>query len=179
MLFRSNCPPAERKLRVAIVYSRLPFPMMRGDQLTVAHLISFLAQRGHAIDFYDIVADGALDSVQSEWLHQACRKVRFYEQGRLAKLAGLAKGLMARLPMQIGIFDNAQLAGDLRAGIDAGDYDIVYCYYPRTAPAIPRRGELGKKVKTFLALQLSQTLDRKSTRLNSSHSQQSRMPSSA
>lgn len=154
-----RCEPAERKLRIAMAYSRLPFPMMRGDQLTVAHLISFLAARGHAIDFYDMNLDGHLDAVQDAWLKRVCRKVTFYEQSRAAKLAGLVKGGLARLPFQIGLFDNARLAADLRAAVDGGAYDIVYCYYPRTAPAVPNLVKHKRRTKSFLALQLSQTLN--------------------
>jgi glycosyltransferase involved in cell wall biosynthesis len=154
-----KCEPAERRLRIAMVYSRLPFPMMRGDQLTVAHLISFLAQRGHAIDLYDMALDGKLDDVQKAWLERSCRSVRCYDQGRPAKLFGLAKGLVSRLPLQIGLFDNRKLAADLRAAIGQGEYDIVYCYYPRTAPAIPNLVKAKGRTKSFLALQLSQTLN--------------------
>jgi hypothetical protein len=44
--------PAPRRLAIAIAYSRQPLPMRRADQMTVAHLIAFLAARGHAIDLY-------------------------------------------------------------------------------------------------------------------------------
>ena len=44
--------PAPRKFAIAIAYSRLPLPMTRADQMTVAHLISFLSARGHSVDFY-------------------------------------------------------------------------------------------------------------------------------
>jgi hypothetical protein len=37
--------PAPRPFSIAIAYSRLPLPMTRADQMTVAHLISFLAAR--------------------------------------------------------------------------------------------------------------------------------------
>ena len=93
-----KCEPAERRLRIAMVYSRLPFPMMRGDQLTVAHLISFLSARGHAIDLYDMALDGHLDEVQDAWLRKACRKVSFYEQGKPSKAAGLMKGTLSPAP---------------------------------------------------------------------------------
>jgi hypothetical protein len=35
--------PATRPFAIAIAYSRLPLPMIRADQMTVAHLISFFA----------------------------------------------------------------------------------------------------------------------------------------
>lgn len=150
---------ANKPLRIAVVYSRFPFPMMRGDQLTVAHLLSFLKERGHKVDFYGLEVDGCLSSVQSEWLQQACASVRFYPHGRLNKLKGLLTGLLKGLPFQISVFDNSQLKADLREAANADNYDIIYCYYPRTALAIPKLNELRLPLRTFLALQLSQTLN--------------------
>ncbi|MBX9918732.1 MAG: hypothetical protein K2Y33_02695, partial [Mycolicibacterium frederiksbergense] len=70
-----TCDASPRPLRIALVYSRIPFPMMRGDQMTVAHLISFLAARGHDIDLYTLAVDGDLSAEQDAWLKQSCKKV--------------------------------------------------------------------------------------------------------
>src|ERR1700712_2193624 len=105
--------PADRKLRIAFVYSRLPFPMMRGDQTTVAHLLSFLSGRGHSVDFYSIDADGSMTAAQQTWLTDACHQVRMYRQSTAAKLLGLVNGLLHLVPLQIGLFDNKQLTRDL------------------------------------------------------------------
>lgn len=150
---------SQRPLRIAFVYSRIPFPMMRGDQMTVAHLISFLAARGHAVDLYTLAVDGEMSSEQSEWLEQACRNVRIYPQSRRSKLVGLALGTLSLMPFQVSIFRNPALKRDLARTIDADGYDIVYCYYPRTSGAIPRAVKDMKATASFLALQLSQTLN--------------------
>lgn len=156
-----ECAVAPRSLRIALVYSRIPFPMMRGDQMTVAHLMSFLAQRGHAVDFYTLDVDGVLDSEQADWLQRVCRSVRIYPQSWYAKLIGLVVGLFSLRPLQVSIFRNSRLKRDLKHAIDSDDYDIVYCYYPRTAPAIPREVKHRSGTASFLALQLSQTLNTK------------------
>lgn len=154
-----NVEPAIRRLRIAMVYSRLPFPMMRGDQLTVAHLISFLHQRGHTVDLYDMALDGHLEPEQESWLRTACSRVALYPQSKAAKLAGLLKGAIRLQPFQVGLFDNPKLAADLKAAIAEDNYDVIYCYYPRTAPAVPNLVGAKNGPKTFLALQLSQTLN--------------------
>ena len=156
-----DCPPSAQPLRIALVYSRIPFPMMRGDQLTVAHLISFLAQRGHAVDLYTLAVDGHLDAAQEQWLRQACRTVHIYPQPWYAKAVGLLVGILSLLPLQVSIFRNPALKRDLARAVASGDYDIVYCYYPRTAPAIPTSVKEMPKTASFLALQLSQTLNTK------------------
>jgi glycosyltransferase involved in cell wall biosynthesis len=160
---RMNCEPAARKLRMAFVYSRLPFPMMRGDQLTVAHLLSFLAARGHTIDFYTLDLDGKLEPSQDAWLRSICREVHIYQQGRFAKMRGLVKALFRRLPFQVGLFDNEALARDLHQAVWKGSYDIVYSYYLRSAPAVPvlpgAQPSKADASRSFLAMQLSQTLN--------------------
>jgi glycosyltransferase involved in cell wall biosynthesis len=135
--------------------------MMRGDQMTVAHLISFLAVRGHLVDLYTLAVDGKLDSEQEKWLQRTCRTVRIYPQPWHAKLAGLAVGLLSLLPLQVSIFRNHRLKRDLERAISSDEYDVVYCYYPRTAPAIPRSVKAKPGTASFLALQLSQTLNTK------------------
>ena len=135
--------------------------MMRGDQITVAHLISFLHQRGHLVDLYTLAVDGSLDSEQHAWLQRACRNVRIYSQPWRSKLVGLSVGLPSLLPLQVSIFRNRQLKRDLETAVNSGEYDIVYCYYPRTAPAVPTSVKSMPDTSSFLALQLSQTLNTK------------------
>ncbi|WP_336962965.1 glycosyltransferase family 4 protein [Sphingobium aquiterrae] len=165
---RMDCDRADRPLRIALVYSRLPFPMMRGDQLTVAHLLSFFGARGHAVDFYTLDMQGAMSPVQRAWLEDACAQVRIYTQGWWSRLSGLARGLLKGQPLQVGLFQNAQLTRDLHAQAAAGEYDVIYSYYMRSAPTIP--SHLGRDrarpeaaadgtPATFLALQLSQSLN--------------------
>ena len=157
-----NVEKCTQKLRIAFIYGRMPFPMMRGDQLTVAHLLSFLAERGHEVDFFTLDVDGNASNEQLTWLHQVCRNVRIYPHGMFSKTFGILRGLLSGLPMQVGIFNNSPLKHDVKAGIDHGLYDIVYVYYLRSAEMVPHRAEvakLGRVPATFLAMQLSQTLN--------------------
>jgi glycosyltransferase involved in cell wall biosynthesis len=154
-----KCVVAQRQLRIALVYSRFPFPMMRGDQLTVAHLMSFLAARGHMVDLYTLAVDGELNVAQAQWLQRICRTVRIYPQPWFAKLTGLMLGSFSFLPLLVSIFRNSLLRRDLARAISSGDYDIVYCYYPRTAPAVPNSVTAKPAIVSILAMQLSQTLN--------------------
>lgn len=153
---------AAQKLRIAVVYSRVPFPMMRGDQLTVAHLLSFLGARGHDVDFFTLDAGGKASAEQTAWLEQVCRNARIYPHGILSQLGGVLGGLLRGLPMQVGLFNNASLKHDLSKGIAQGKYDIVYVYYLRSAEMAPHKAELARlsdPPATILAMQLSQTLN--------------------
>jgi glycosyltransferase involved in cell wall biosynthesis len=151
-----------QKLRIAFVYGRMPFPMMRGDQLTVAHLLSFLGERGHEVDFFTLDAGGHASEAQLVWLRSVCRNVRIYRQGYGFRALGILHGLLSGLPMQVGIFNNFSLKRDVKAGVDRGLYDIVYVYYLRSAEMVPDSAEVAKldhQPATILAMQLSQTLN--------------------
>jgi polysaccharide biosynthesis protein PslH len=140
--------------------------MMRGDQLTVAHLISYLHARGHEVDFFSLKLDGELSSEQAAWLSSACAHVCLYKHTLFDKVRGVLLGLARGLPLQVGLFDNQALKRDVKARFDDGRYDVVYTYYVRSAPASP--GEFkpfavqeikSRKVVSFLAMQLSQVLN--------------------
>lgn len=161
-----NCDRAEKPLRIAFLYSRLPFPMMRGDQLTVAHLLSYLRARGHKVDFFSLKLDGELSVDQSAWLDESCEAVHLYDHSLFDKTRGVLFGLVRGLPLQVGLFDNPQLKRDVKARFEDGKYDVVYTYYVRSAPASPQgfsplavREIKGRRVVSFLAMQLSQVLN--------------------
>ena len=146
--------PAPRKLAIAIAYSRLPLPMTRADQMTVAHLIAFLAARGHAIDLYALDNGEPIAPDQRAWLADRCRTVRIFPHGLGRRLWGTLRGLIRGLPLQVGWFLNDAQRSAVRAGI--GGCDLGYCYYIRSAETM--RG-LHPPAVTFLAMQLSQALN--------------------
>lgn len=169
-----RCEPAARRLRIALAFSRVPFPMMRGDQLTVAHLISFYRARGHVVDLYTLDVQGRMRPEQDAWLRESCRRVNIYPHGMTTRIAGGLRGLLRRQPVQVGMFHNPHLRADLLAATQRGEYDIIHCYYMRTAPDIPvdltlgRDGRVppGARAASFLALQLSQSLNTRRLRDN-------------
>jgi glycosyltransferase involved in cell wall biosynthesis len=159
--------PTDRPLRIALVYSRVPLPMRRADQMTVAHLLSFLKARGHAVDLYCVNTGASASDEDLAWLREACREVHLYRFGKISNTARAVFGISKKQPLQVGLFSHPQQRRDVRSRIGAGDYDIVYTYYFRSAE-ITRdtgrpAGELptlyDKRPATFLALQLSQTLN--------------------
>jgi glycosyltransferase involved in cell wall biosynthesis len=151
--------PAPRGLDILFIYSRPPLPMTRGDELTVAHLLEFLAARGHRVDLVTLLARGErLRPEHRQWLETRCRSVRLVEQGRLAALwQGVMGWLLRGWPFQIGyLLVPAQLRA-VRAVAAERRHDLAYAYYIRSAEAL--RGLDGLVRVRFLALQLSQTLN--------------------
>jgi glycosyltransferase involved in cell wall biosynthesis len=137
--------------------------MRRADQRTVAHFISFLHARGHAVDLYALDTGGSPDEGERRWLREHCREVRSYRHSRLAAAVRAVTGLFRGLPLQVGMFRNRSLARDLEAQVAAGEYDVVYVYYLRSAAAARRLRTVaaanGHATPIVLALQLSQALN--------------------
>jgi sugar transferase (PEP-CTERM/EpsH1 system associated) len=150
--------PAPRPLSILFLYSRLPLPMTRGDELTVAHLLEFLHARGHAVDFVTLAPGGRQPKpVHRAWLESRTRELHIlpHPHGRAVLRAAL--GWLRGLPAQIGLLSSpAQdaLAERLARG---RRYDLAYAYYIRSTEALTRVKDLVPA--TFLALQLSQTLN--------------------
>jgi glycosyltransferase involved in cell wall biosynthesis len=157
--------PACRPLRIAIVYSRIPLPMRRADQMTVAHLLAFLKARGHIVDLFCIKTGAVSTAADEDWLRQACRSVRFYKHDWRAYVRAPLNALLRAIPLQVGYFSHPQQQKELHTAVKAGDYDVVYTYYLRSAEIVRGIGRRagspddGKAPATFLAMQLSQALN--------------------
>ncbi len=160
------CDAAPRPLNIAFAYSRVPFPMMRGDQLTVAHLLSFLKARGHNVDFFTLNVGGEMNDKQEAWLRGVCRNVNLYSHSLLRAAWGVARALLRGQPLQVGFFRNGKMERAVSSAVKRGEYDVAYVYYIRSAPVVrglfhSKKASLiqGRRVVSFLAMQLSQTLN--------------------
>ncbi len=160
---RMSVSAAQQSLRIAIVYGRMPLPMTRADQMTVAHLISYFSARGHAVDLFTLDTGESLTQGQRNWLESNCRRIDVAPQGILRSLAGSALALLQGKPLQIGWFTNRRQRERVREAIRTEKYDVVYTYYVRSAEAVrgiaPAHGD--SQPVTYLALQLSQALNAK------------------
>jgi len=152
--------PAPRPFSIAIAYSRLPLPMTRADQMTVAHLISFFAARGHNVDFYALDNGEEIGPAHRQWLEDVCRSVHIFPHGPVRRLMGVMRGLLRGWPLQVGLFSNAAQTRAVREGL--ADVDIGYSYYIRSAETMRSLGRSRARISgpvTFLAMQLSQALN--------------------
>ena len=161
---RFKVPAAERRLRIAVVYGRMPLPMTRADQMTVAHFIAYLSARGHRVDLFALDTGEPLSSTQQDWLADRCGRVDVVRQRPWQSVLGALAALVRGRPLQVGWFTNRRQTRRLREAIAADGYDIVYTYYLRSAEAVRGIATAGRPQAegmpaTFLALQLSQSLN--------------------
>ncbi|GBD44904.1 hypothetical protein HRbin40_02396 [bacterium HR40] len=149
---------APRPLTILFLYSRLPLPMTRGDELTVAHLLEFLHARGHTVDFLTLAPGGRpLRPEHRAWLESRVRELHILPHPWLPALLRAQLAWLRGRPFQVGLLTSpaqCALAQDLAR---RHRYDLAYAYYIRSAEALRR--VRGLVPVTFLALQLSQTLN--------------------
>jgi len=167
-----NVPPANHRLRIALVCSRLPLPMTRADQLTVAHLISFLAARGHALDLFTLDTGEKPTPEQMAWLDQRCRQILVFRQSTAQSILGLIGAVAVGKPMQVGWFSNREHIHAVRQAISFRQYDVAYAYYIRSAEALRAVCPADAKPDpshppTILGMQLSQSLNTRRLAQNS------------
>ncbi|MCW1843759.1 glycosyltransferase family 4 protein [Prosthecomicrobium hirschii] len=159
--------PAERRLRICVVYSRTPVPMRRADQMTVAHLLAFLDARGHEVDLFYVDTGAEAEPEDRAWLIRRTRRCFGFALNRLSVLAGLTRVVMQLLPFQVGLFTAPAQLKAVREAVKTNGYDILYTYYFRSAEitrdlgfptGTPKAARAGRPA-SFLAFQLSQTLN--------------------
>lgn len=162
------CERSDRRLRIAIVYSRIPLPMTHADQLTVAHLLSYLHKRGHEVDLYALSDSHGLHIEELKWLQEHTTALHLFKQTTLRKLMGMVGAIARGKPLQVGYFYNRQQGRALNENVAKGQYDVVYTYYLRSAEASRNIARtFGPRPTTYLALQLSQSLNTKRISQNS------------
>ena len=122
-------------MRLAIVSSRIPYPLEKGDKLRLYHQIRGLANSHelHLIALYD--KDDGLDEADSE-LAKYCSSRHFFKFPRPRRIAGLPLALWGGLPFTVKYFYSAFLADKIRQTIFEIDPDLIYCQLIRMAPYV-------------------------------------------
>lgn len=152
-----NVAKAERPLRFLFVYSRMPLPMTRADQMTVAYLLQFLHQRGHLIDFFILDSKEQPNKADLDWLQARCASVTITRHGLFDIAYGLVLALLKGWPLQVGYFYNQRQLKEVSDACNRNKYDVGYSYYIRSAECMRSAG--ANPSVRFLAMQLSQSLN--------------------
>jgi glycosyltransferase involved in cell wall biosynthesis len=137
--------------------------MTRADQKTVAHLIEFLAARGHEIDLYFLAGGEPISERASKWLSERCAALSITWKSEARSIIDSAFSALRADPLQIGYFWSRQQARALADRIRTRDYDLIYVYYIRSAPVLKEALRLAGngyfKGASVLGMQLSQALN--------------------
>jgi glycosyltransferase involved in cell wall biosynthesis len=130
-------------VKIAIISSRFPFPIDKGDKLRLFHQIKELSSR-HQIILISL-SDETVGPRARKNLQEYCQKIYVFRLNRMQILFNLFKGLVRGLPAQVAYFFNEGIHGAIQKILLLEKPDHLYCQLIRTA-------EYGKNHRGFKTL---------------------------
>lgn len=118
-------------MKIAIISSRFPFPLDKGDKLRLFHQIKGLASR-HEIILISL-SDEPVDPLTRSALAPYCKKIHVFRFSRMHILFNLLKGLSRGLPAQVAYFFNEGIGKAIQKILQLENPDHLYCQLIRTA----------------------------------------------
>lgn len=118
-------------MRLLVAAPRFPWPLDKGDRLTVHNLLQHFARR-HAVALVCFLEPGQ----NPEWVHRFDGVVERLEVVPLRRAGAYGRvglGLASRTPLQVHYYRSPALARRLRAVIDEFRPDLVYAHTIRMA----------------------------------------------
>ncbi len=119
------------KKQLAIISSRFPYPLNKGDKLRLFHQIKHLAQHFeihlHAINEENI----SLEEQAS--VRALCAEVHLYKLNPIEQAWGIIRSIIKSEPIQVGYFYSSSIRKKIAAQLKNSQIEAVYCQLSRTA----------------------------------------------
>ncbi|MFN8318280.1 MAG: glycosyltransferase [Saprospiraceae bacterium] len=119
-------------MRIAVLSSRFPFPLERGDKLRLYHQLKGLSAR-HELHLYTL-ADGHVTEKDIEHLRKICCDVTIVKSTLWQKVIGFIKALRYSWPFQTGLSYSKTLHRKFLEDLDKKGIDAIFCQLIRMAP---------------------------------------------
>ncbi len=120
-----------QKEKLAIILSRFPYPLDKGDKLRAFYQIKYLSQ-DYEISLFALSSKPVAD----EWieqLHPYCAHIHIYYIHPFSIGTGIVKSLLSGLPIQVGYFYSSKIKKEIHKNIEKRNIKKVYCQLSRTA----------------------------------------------
>ena len=117
--------------KIAIVLSRFPYPLNKGDKLRAYHQIVFLAKQNDI--FLYCLSDEKVNENDFNEVKKWCVSVEIFELNKTSIAWNLMNSFFKKLPAQVGYFFNANIQKQIEASILKIKPDVVYGQLARTA----------------------------------------------
>ena len=117
--------------KIAIVLSRFPYPLNKGDKLRAYHQIVFLAKQNDI--FLYCLSDEKVNENDFNEVKKWCVSVEIFELNKTSIAWNLMNSFLKKLPAQVGYFFNANIQKQIKASILKIKPDVVYGQLARTA----------------------------------------------
>ena len=120
-----------QKEKLAIILSRFPYPLNKGDKLRAYYQIKYLSNQ---FDIYlfalttEPVSQNSIDE-----LTPYCTKIDISNISKTTTLKGIIKSLLQGYPIQVGYFFSSKIKKEIQEKINKQNIKKVYCQLSRTA----------------------------------------------
>jgi len=140
-------------LKIIIVAQRFPYPLDKGDRLTIYHLVKFLSERHQVtlITFKERSHDPAWDAL----LEPYCERLETLPENRLRAYANCAIGFFDSLPLQVHYSHDPAMVSLVNRVVEETKPDLLYAHYLRMGRYVLPHTHIPR----VLAMQLSMTLN--------------------
>lgn len=119
-------------LRIAVLSSRFPFPLERGDKLRLYHQLKGLSTR-HELHLYTL-ADGDVREEDIEQLRKICCDITIVKSSFWQKAVGFILSLFYSWPFQTGLSYSRSLHRKFVEDLNNKGIDGIFCQLIRMAP---------------------------------------------
>lgn len=143
------------KLKILIIAQRFPYPLDRGDRLTIHHLVKFLSER-HQVSLITFTARSHDPAWEAE-LQPYCERIETLPENLFRAYANCAMGLFDDVPLQVHYSHDPAMVSLVNRVVEETKPDLLYAHYIRMGRYVLPHTHIPR----VLAMQLSMTLNYK------------------
>ena len=117
--------------KIAVILSRFPYPLDKGDKLRAYHQIQYLST------FHDIylfvLAEQEISQEHLAILQPICKNITQYRLSLIDKIVQIGLSAFKQIPVQVGYFFSSSIKRKMHLDIHQLKPNVVYCQLSRTA----------------------------------------------
>lgn len=132
-------------MKVAVVLTRIPFPLMKGDKLRAYYQIKELSKE-HEIHLFCLNYKDEEEKAKQE-LYKYCKTIHIEKLNLFTSLWRVAFSLLSAIPFQTAYYNSCRAKKRLCEFVDKNEIDVCYFQFVRLAPFAKRIKQ--KKVLDF------------------------------
>lgn len=117
--------------RVAVILSRFPYPLDKGDKLRAFHQLKYLSQY-HDIYLYSLHTEPIGEEAFKK-IKPFCKEICLYNISYFSIFKGVLFSLLNKYPIQVGYFFSGNIRKKIAEDISTKEIETVYCQLSRTA----------------------------------------------
>jgi len=119
-------------LRIVVIASRFPYPLITGDRLRLFHQIKYLSA------FHEIyllaISEDEVSAIDQSIIEEYCEEVHIFKVTRKKRYLGVVSRGLGQMPFQVSYFYKRDIDQNIQQLVSTIKPDIAYFQLVRTAP---------------------------------------------